>query len=562
MTILITGATGTIGGEIVKQLAAKNLPIRAFVRNPSKAARLKQLGVEIAQGDFLHQDTLEAALQGIEKAFLVTANDPRQVEMESNFIDAAQKAGVQHIVKLSVLAANQNSSSTFQRWHGQIEKHLEKSGIAWTHLQPNMLMQNIKWFAKTIAEQSSIFSTVGDAKISHVDAKDVAAVAAVCLSESGHENKSYVLTGAEAIAFNQVADKLAKTLNRPVTFVNVTAAQLKQARLAGGEPEWYLDAENELFALWASGTGSPVTSDIFDITKQSPTSFDEFARDLASEKALDFFNVERVADGFTFGEGPVYDQKQSCLLFCDTQGDTIYKLIADNIEVFRRPAGYPSGLAFDPQGRLVVCENAERRVTRTEKDGQIVTLADKFSGKRLNSPNDLVIRSDGTIYFSDPPYGLPEMSQGKELDFNGVYKISPDGELSLLIADIQLPNGMVFSPDERFLYVNDTQARIIHRFDVNFDGTLTGKCIFAQMTGDANDWGADGITVDAEGSIYSVGPGGVWVYSANGELKDRIYTPEVVTNVAWGDRDYKTLYLTGISSLYRIHRPVGGVTPK
>jgi sugar lactone lactonase YvrE/uncharacterized protein YbjT (DUF2867 family) len=562
MTILITGATGTIGGEVVKQLAAKNLPIRAFVRNPSKAARLKQLGVEIAQGDFLHQDTLEAALQKIEKAFLVTANDPRQVEMESNFIDAAQKAGVQHIVKLSVLAANQNSSSTFQRWHGQIEKHLEKSGIAWTHLQPNMLMQNIKWFAKTIAEQSSIFSTVGDAKISHVDAKDVAAVAAVCLSESGHENKSYVLTGAEAIAFNQVAKKLAKTLNRPVTFVNVTAAQLKQARLAGGEPEWYLDAENELFALWASGTGSPVTSDIKNVTKQSPTSFDEFARDLASEKALDFFNVERVADGFTFGEGPVYDQKQSCLLFCDTQGDTIYKLLADNIEVFRRPAGYPSGLAFDPQGRLVVCENAERRVTRTEKDGQIVTLADKFSGKRLNSPNDLVIRSDGTIYFSDPPYGLPEMSQGKELDFNGVYKISPEGELSLLIEDIQLPNGMVFSPDERFLYVNDTQARIIHRFDVNFDGTLTGDSIFAQMTGDANDWGADGITVDAEGNIYSVGPGGVWVYSANGELKDRIYTPEVVTNVAWGVSDYKTLYLTGINSLYRIHRPVGGVTPR
>ena len=178
----------------------------------------------------LHQDSLEAALQGIEKAFLVTANDPRQVEMESNFIDAAQNAGVQHIVKLSVLAANENSSSTFQRWHGQIEKHLEKSGIAWTHLQPNMLMQNIKWFAKTIAEQNSIFSTVGDAK-------DVAAVAAVCLSEFGHENKSYVLTDSEAIAFNEVAEKVAKTLNRPVSFVNVTPEQLKQARLAGGEPE-------------------------------------------------------------------------------------------------------------------------------------------------------------------------------------------------------------------------------------------------------------------------------------------------------------------------------------
>ncbi|MFH7025103.1 MAG: SMP-30/gluconolactonase/LRE family protein [Heteroscytonema crispum UTEX LB 1556] len=354
---------------------------------------------------------------------------------------------------LIALATAINSVSSFQRWHGQIEKHLEKSGITWTHLQPNMLMQNIRWFAQAIAQQGSIFSTVGDAKISHVDARDVAAVAAVCLSESGHENKSYVLTGSEAIAFNEVAEKLAKALNRPVVFVNVTSEQLKQARLAGGEPEWYLDSENELFALWASGAGSPVTTDIKDVAKKSPTSFDEFARDLAKEKTLDFFNVERVASGFTFGEGPVYDAAQGYFLFCDTQGDTIHKLLPDDkLEVFRHPAGYPSGLAFDSQGRLVVCENAGRRITRTEKDGQIVTLAEKFEEKRFNSPNDLVIRSDDTIYFSDPPYGLPEMSQGKELDFNGVYKISPDGKLSLLIKDIQLPNGMVFSPDERFLY--------------------------------------------------------------------------------------------------------------
>lgn len=174
MTILITGATGTIGSEVIKQLSSINVPVRASFRNPKKAFGFKEQIVEIVQGDFLHLDTLQTALQGVEKAFLVTGNDPRQVEMESNFVDAAWLRGVRHIVKLSVLGADSNSSSTFQRWHGQVEKRLEGSGMAWTLLQPNMLMHNVKWFAKTIAEQGSIFSTVGDAGISHVDARDCA----------------------------------------------------------------------------------------------------------------------------------------------------------------------------------------------------------------------------------------------------------------------------------------------------------------------------------------------------------------------------------------------------
>ena len=561
--ILITGATGTLGSEVIKHLIGTNTntPLRALVRNVKKASGLQERGVEIVQGDFLDLDSLKVALQGVEKAFLVTANAPRQVEMESNFVDAAQRADVRHIVKVSVLGADPKSSSTFQRWHGQVEKRLEDSGIAWTHLRPNMLMQNIKWFAKTIAQQDSIFLTVGDTPIAHVDAQDIAAVAAVCLSEPGHEHKHYVLTGSKAITFNEVAQELAKALNRPVTYVNVSAPELKQARLAGGEPEWYLNAENELFALWATGAGSTVTSDIKEITQHPATSFEEFAQDLARDRAMDFFNVARVAGGFTFGEGPVYDRRRGYLLFCDVQGDAIYKLLPDDkLDVFRRPAGYPSGLAFDPQGRLVVCENTGRRITRTEEDEQIVTLAEQFAGKRLNSPNDLIIVQDGTIYFSDPPYGLPDMTQGKELDFNGVYKISPDGELTLLVKDISLPNGMVFSPDERLLYINDTQNRTIHCFEVKPDGTLGSDRIFAQMTGDPSDWGADGITIDAEGNVYCTGPKGVWVFSAQGELKARIYAPEVITNLAWGDQDYKTLYLTGLTSLYRIRRDLGGVS--
>lgn len=169
-----------------------------------------------------------------------------------------------------------------------------------------------------------------------------------------------------------------------------------------------------------------------------------------------------------------------------------------------------------------------------------------------------MIRSDNTIYFSDPPYGLPNMTEGRELPFNGVYKISPEGELSLVTQNLQLPNGLVFSLDEQHLYINDSQTRTIHCFDVNADVTLMNERIFAQLTGDPNDWVTDGITIDIEGSVYCAGPKGVWVFSANGELKDRIYAPEVITNLTWGDPDYKTLYLTGMSSLYRIRRTVGG----
>lgn len=287
MVILISGATGNIGSEVVNHLTEKKLPLRALVRDRSNAAKLAAQGIELSQGDFSQPDTLKAALQGVEKAFLVMPNDLHQVELESNFIDAALKAGVQHIVKLSVMGAGK-LPSTFQKWHRQIEERLEDSGIAWTHLRPNMLMQNMRWFAPTIAQQGAFYNIVGNAKISHVDARDVAAVAAVCLSEAGHENKSYVLTGAEAISFDEVAQKFTKALNRPVAYVNVTPQELKAARLAKGEPEWYLDAELELFGCWANGAGTPVTDAIAALTHRPPTTYDEFAHYYAQTHAQDF----------------------------------------------------------------------------------------------------------------------------------------------------------------------------------------------------------------------------------------------------------------------------------
>jgi uncharacterized protein YbjT (DUF2867 family) len=287
MAILVTGATGNIGGEVVQHLLEKNGSIRGLVRDPSKATKLANR-VELAIGDLSQPETLDAALQGIERAFLVLPNLPNQVELECGFIDAAKRAGVHHIVKLSVMGAGE-LPSTFQQWHRQIEEHLEQSGITWTHLRPNMLMQNMRWFAATIAQTGSIYNCVGDAKISHVDGRDVAAVAALCLTEPGHENQRYVLTGPEAITFDDIADIFAKALDRSVVYVDLPPADLKAARLANGEPEWYLDAELELFANWQQGAGTATTNTIADLMQRPATTYEAFAQDYAQAHAQDFF---------------------------------------------------------------------------------------------------------------------------------------------------------------------------------------------------------------------------------------------------------------------------------
>jgi uncharacterized protein YbjT (DUF2867 family) len=277
MTILVTGATGNIGGEVIQHLLGKNVSIRGLVRDLKKGAKLSEQGVELAQGDFSQPESLDIALQGVEKAFLVTSNLPNQVEVECNFIDAAKRAGVKHLVKLSVLGAGK-LPSTFQKWHREIEAHLEQSGIAWTHLQPNMFMQNMRWFAETIKQNGAFYNCVGDAKISHVDARDVGSVAAVCLTEAGHENTNYVLTGDKAVTFDDVANILTQALGRSINYVDLPPVDLKAARLANGEPEWYLDAELELCANWKQGAGSAVTNTIAQLTGNKATSYEEFAQ--------------------------------------------------------------------------------------------------------------------------------------------------------------------------------------------------------------------------------------------------------------------------------------------
>ncbi|MGG6269861.1 SDR family oxidoreductase [Leptolyngbya sp. AN03gr2] len=288
MTILVSGATGNIGGEVIRHLLGQKAAIRALVRDPKKAAKLEAQGVELAQGDFSQPGSLEAALQGIDAAFLVMPNDLHQVELECNFIDAAKHAGVRHLVKLSVLRAGEIPSS-LQQWHRQIEEHLEASGMTWTHLRPNMLMQNMRWFIQTMAQQGAFYHSIsGDTPISHMDAHDTAAVAALCLSEPGHENRSYDLTGSQAVTFEQVTEYFASALNRPLQFVQVTPADMKAARLANGEPEWYLDAEAQLFEHWQAGAGSMITTTFSDLLHRSPNTFEAYAKDYVQTHAQDF----------------------------------------------------------------------------------------------------------------------------------------------------------------------------------------------------------------------------------------------------------------------------------
>ena len=273
----------------------------------------------------------------------------------------------------------------------------------------------------------------------------------------------------------------------------------------------------------------------------------------------DSAKLEKVAGNFQFIEGPIW-HPDGFLLFSDIPANIIYKVASNQqVEVFRRPSGKANGNTLDKENRLLTAEHENRRVSRTEKDGKVITLADRYEGKRLNSPNDLVVKSDGSIYFTDPSYGVNKEQQ--ELGFYGVYRLTSDGKLTLLVKDLVLPNGIAFSPDEKKLYVNNSEARYIAVYDVKPDGTVTNERLFADLK-DASQGGVpDGLKVDLEGNVYSTGPGGVWILSPEGKLLGKISVPETATNVAWGESDGKTLYITGSTSLYRIRLKMAGVRP-
>lgn len=267
--------------------------------------------------------------------------------------------------------------------------------------------------------------------------------------------------------------------------------------------------------------------------------------------------VEKLATGIGFGEGPVWDRANARLIFSDMNHDHMRCWsAAHGIATFRKPSNRANGNTFDRQGRLVSCEHATSRVVRQEADGRLTVLASHYDGKELNSPNDIVVKSDGAIYFSDPPYGRIREDVGVlrdlQLDFCGVYRLPPPGGApQLLVKDFERPNGLCFTLDEKKLYINDTARKHIRLFDVEPDGTLKGGSVWAETKGDAPG-APDGMKIDSRGNLYCTGPGGVHVFDASARLLGIINTLERVTNLAWGEDDACSLFLTGITSLYRV----------
>jgi gluconolactonase len=266
-------------------------------------------------------------------------------------------------------------------------------------------------------------------------------------------------------------------------------------------------------------------------------------------------DVEKVRGGFTFTEGPVWIASKGVLLFSDIPADTIHQLQPPaTFTVFRMPTGRSNGLGLDPQQRLIASEHDNRRISRTLADGTVVTVADRWQGKRLNSPNDNITRSDGTIYFTDPPYGVPA-GQARELDFQGVFRVDPAGTLHLESRDMNRPNGVALSPDEKTLYVDDTADGLVRKFPVKPDGSLGPPTIFVPATGG----GGDGMAMDDAGNLYVTTNAGVTVYDPSGMTWGTIPVPEVPANCTFGGSDRKTLYITARTSLYRVTLKVPGL---
>jgi gluconolactonase len=284
--------------------------------------------------------------------------------------------------------------------------------------------------------------------------------------------------------------------------------------------------------------------------------------------------IWKLADGFRFTEGPIWVQDGKYLLFSDPNSNVIWKYTSDGkLSVFREQSGYSgadiaeygqpgsNGITLDPQGRLTIDQHGNHRVIRIEKDGRETVLADRYEGKRLNSPNDLVYRSDGTLFFTDPPFGLPKFFDDprKELSFSGVYSIYK-GKLQLLTKEFTGPNGIALSPDEEYLYVGnwDEKKKVVMRYEVTPDGRIRNGKLFHDLTHATGEDAIDGVKVDQEGNVYVSGPGGLWVISPEGKHLGTIKAPKHVHNMAWGDEDGRTLYLCARGSLYRMRLNIEG----
>ena len=283
--------------------------------------------------------------------------------------------------------------------------------------------------------------------------------------------------------------------------------------------------------------------------------------------------LEKVADGFTFTEGPIW-RPSGVLWFSDVVGNVVRQWSPDGkVTEILNPGGYngkgnlpaggyngPNGMTADKDGAVLLCQHGYRRIVRISRDMKITTVVDKYEGKRLNSPNDLVYRADGSLYFTDPPYGLPKGDDdpAKELKFNAVFRMAK-GKLQPVIKDLSRPNGIAFSPDQKTLYIanSEEKKRIWMAYDVAGDGTVSNGRLFADVTTEKDAGVPDGMKVDSKGNIWASGPGGIWVFSSTGKHLGTIKMPEIPANCNWGD-DWKSLYITARTGLYRIKLAVAG----
>ncbi len=363
------------------------------------------------------------------------------------------------------------------------------------------------------------------------------------------------------------------TPNRIILARDVRPGQTYQVAVFGingpisASPENYIWMRTATLDFYAADRARPSNDVPMDVVRSSPA-LDDILPANAS--------LEQIADGFGSTEGPVW-VRAGYLLFSSPSGNTIYRWDPDGtVNVFRAKSGYSgfdigmyrspgaNGLTFDPEGRLTICQHGNRRVIRVEAGNAISVMADRYQGNRLNSPNDLVYRSDGSLYFTDPPFGLPQRADDpdREIPFAGVFRVH-QGEVTLATSELSGPNGLAFSPDEQFLYVGNwhPQSKVVMRYPVNRDGTLAAGEVLHDLTGAPGEAAIDGIKVDQEGNLYVCGPGGVWIISPQGEVLGMLKIHENTRNLAWGDEDGRTLYITAGSGAYRVRMNIPGVRP-
>ena len=278
--IVVTGATGNVGSELVEQLNLLDVPMRALVRDPARAGEVVGPEIELVTGDLERPESLDAALAGAERMFLLCSSCREQVELETVAIDAAVRAGLSHVVKLSMFGADPRSPVPSRRWHGEVEQRLERSGIAYTHLRPTFFMQVTRGM---LAPDGALYLPVGEGRIGWIDVRDVASAAVRVLTDEGHERRAYALTGPESLTFREVADTLSAATGLDVDYVDVPADTAREGMLSAGMPTWQVEASLALLTLIGEG-GLDVTSDDYErIVGVAPHSFDEFARDYAGD---------------------------------------------------------------------------------------------------------------------------------------------------------------------------------------------------------------------------------------------------------------------------------------